>query len=191
VLSEPASTGTLLELCNTSLDLLRRLSAQPAGQALVPAGPRGETPLAVADSAAACRSALEASAMYAATQLALWAAKPADGERDDPGDMDADESEADRSLNLSTTSAPDARRSMLAAVPYGSPERTRGGALQASAPAAADRLRRGMTGELATDLLRVLAAARPVLQKHDPRGDSVEITKVLTDFVQDHVVRAR
>jgi nuclear pore complex protein Nup188 len=183
VLSEPASTGTLLELCNCALDVLRRLSAQPAaGQAITVAGPRGEKPLDVEESVVAARRTLETAALFAVTQLALWAAKP---DADEPltNDMDADEMDAaERSFTAS--SSPERRLTLSSSRITSAPEPRK------SSVSANERLRMGMTNEIAADLLSLLNKARPVLQKLDEGakdGKSVDLFRVLAFFLQEHV----
>jgi nuclear pore complex protein Nup188 len=174
VLSEPASVGTLLELCNCAVDLLRRLSAQPStGQALVPAGPTGEKPLDVGDSITAARHTLETAALYAVTQLALWTAKP-DLDEHMHGDVDADDGEA---LDKSTSD----RLGLSAWKPGSSPEARK------SSMSTSDRLRRGMTGEIATDFMSMLKKARPLLLKLDDGKKNVDLVGVLAEFLQQHV----
>ncbi|CAK5264819.1 unnamed protein product [Mycena citricolor] len=74
---EIASMGTLLELGNTTLDLLKDLTARPAGQTLTPGlPPTVASPVDVKDAALVARGTLEAVLLYAATQLALWLSKP-------------------------------------------------------------------------------------------------------------------
>jgi nuclear pore complex protein Nup188 len=85
--------GTLLELINCTLEILRRLTAQPAPlQAITPPGMRGEKPLNVRDSIFATRRTLEAMALYSVSQLALWIACPDTGEEGGAGvDMEPDD----------------------------------------------------------------------------------------------------
>ncbi|KAI0751168.1 nucleoporin subcomplex protein binding to Pom34-domain-containing protein [Daedaleopsis nitida] len=75
VLGEPASLGTLLELGNCSLDILRLLVDRPPTQALTPATST-EKALDVRDTVAVTRKNLEAALLYAVTQLAMWLSKP-------------------------------------------------------------------------------------------------------------------
>ena len=53
----------------------------------------------------------------------------------------------------------------------------------------ADRLRRGMTGEMAGDLQALVAKAKPVLEKCTEilGSGSVDLTHVLENFVEDHM----
>ena len=179
VLGEPASLGTLLELCNCALDVLRRLSALPAaGQALTPAGPRGEKALDVRESIGAARRTLEAGALYAVAQLAMWVARPElePGAGGPPAEMDTDEYDGPAELGGGG----------------GGGGGGSGGARKAAA-SLADRLRRGMTGEMAADLLAMLNKARPVLAKAQElmgEKDESDFARVLATFVQEHVVAA-
>lgn len=170
VLGEPASLGTLLELCNCALDVLRRLSALPAaGQALTPAGPRGEKALDVRESIGAARRTLEAGALYAVAQLAMWVARPElePSAGAPPAEMDMDEYDGPAELGGGS-----------------------GGGARKAAASLADRLRRGMTGEMAADLLAMLNKARPVLAKAQElmgEKDEADFARVLATFVQEHV----
>jgi nuclear pore complex protein Nup188 len=170
-------------LCNCALDVLRRLSALPTtGQALTPAGPKGEKPLDVGDSIVAARRTLEVASLYAVTQLALWTAKP-DLDEHVAGDVDVDDGDsADRSFAAVSTS-PESHRLGLSISwkPGTSPEARK------VSISAAERLRRGMTGEIASDLLSMLNKARPLLQKLDEGKKGVDLVRVLAEFLQQHV----
>ena len=53
----------------------------------------------------------------------------------------------------------------------------------------ADRLRRGMTGEMAGDLQALVAKAKPVLEKSSEilGLGSADLTHVLKNFIEDHM----
>ncbi|KAI0774700.1 hypothetical protein BD413DRAFT_611715 [Trametes elegans] len=174
VLGEPASLGTLLELGNCSLDLLRLLVDRPPTQALT-AATASEKALDVRDTVAAARRTLEAALLYAVTQLALWLSKP---EFDGPaGDADADE--------MLVEDAPGAGGG--ASVNADALKERR--AARKASMTLAERLRRGMTGEMAADLHGLLAKARPVIAKSAAvLGEKdVDLTQVLAYFVQERI----
>jgi nuclear pore complex protein Nup188 len=54
----------------------------------------------------------------------------------------------------------------------------------------ADRLRRGITGEMATDLQTLLEKAKPVVEKGQKLvgGDDVDIMDILSYFLKEHVL---
>ncbi|KAH0840298.1 hypothetical protein J3R83DRAFT_1307 [Lanmaoa asiatica] len=151
VLGEPASLGTLLELANCTLDVLRSLVSRPAGQAIVPFTSVKDVPL----------SAL---LVYAVTQLAMWLSQP---------DFDAaTEAEAEEH-NHSHNAQLDASKGR--------------------APRAlAERLRRGMTGEMTADLQALLTRAKPVLAKSEEvlgKSDGrKDLTQVLSRFLTERIV---
>ncbi|KAJ7606908.1 hypothetical protein FB45DRAFT_949451 [Roridomyces roridus] len=135
VLGEPASMGTLLELGNCTLDVLRDLVNRPAGQSLSDVGSLpGTYALDVRQGVATARRNLEALLIYASTQLAMWLSKP---------DLTEERRAPRQSLSL------------------------------------ADRLRRGVTGEMAADLQSLLTKSKPIIAKSDA---------VLTNFLQERIV---
>ncbi|KAF9498863.1 hypothetical protein BDN71DRAFT_1384838 [Pleurotus eryngii] len=88
VLGEPASLGTLLELGNSTLDILRELTGRPAGESLMRT-PSGSDSLNVREGVETARYNLEGILTYAITQLAMWLCKPEfDG---GAGDTDGEE----------------------------------------------------------------------------------------------------
>ncbi|KAI9569308.1 nucleoporin subcomplex protein binding to Pom34-domain-containing protein [Boletus coccyginus] len=148
VLGEPTSLGTLLELANCTLDVLRSLVNRPAGQAIVPSTSVRDVPLA-------------ALLVYAVTQLAMWLSKP-------DFDPAAIEAEVDDSHNAQ-------------------PDTSKGRAPRALA----ERLRRGMTGEMTADLQALLTRARPVLAKSEVLGKSEggkDLTQVLSRFLTERII---
>ncbi len=175
VLGEPASLGTLLELGNVSLDILRLLVDRPPTQALTPAT-GADKALDVRDTVAATRRNLEAALLYAVTQLALWLSKP---EFDAPAaDADGDDmmvvvggDHHHHQLGESASASVRERRARKASLTM------------------AERLRRGMRGEMAADLQALLGKARPVVAKSAGvlgAGDG-DLTQVLAYFVQERI----
>ncbi|KAJ6520404.1 nucleoporin subcomplex protein binding to Pom34-domain-containing protein [Mycena sanguinolenta] len=163
VLGEPASMGTLLELGNNTLDVLRELVNRPAGQSLTNVGSLpGTYPLDVRQGVLTARRNLEALLIYAVTQLAMWLSKP-DFDVNSNTDMDMEDQ----------------------------PE---GGREERRAPRAslslADRLRRGVTGEIAADLQSLLTKSKPVIAKSDAvlGSPGVDLTQVLSNFLQDRII---
>ncbi|KAI0355457.1 hypothetical protein OH77DRAFT_1424957 [Trametes cingulata] len=169
VLGEPASLGTLLELGNCSLDILRLLVDRPPTQALTPAT-SAEKALDVRDTVAVTRRNLEAALLYAVTQLAMWLSKP---EFDTP----ANEADADDML---VEGGPQSESAVSL--------KERRAARKASM-SLAERLRRGMTGEMAADLQSLLGKAKPVIAKSAVvLGEKdVDLTQVLSHFVQERI----
>ncbi|KAF9029989.1 hypothetical protein BDZ89DRAFT_1064957 [Hymenopellis radicata] len=169
VLDEPASLGTLLELGNSTLDTLRELVNHPAGQSLVVVGPvlstRYGSTLNVKQGVKTARRNLEAILVYTITQLAMWLLKPDfDASHND---MDTDDMEAPRQEMSKDRRGP--RSSMTVA----------------------DRLRRGMTGEMAADLKSLLDKAKPVIKKSDDvlnlQEKRVDLTDVLSNFLRERI----
>ncbi|KAH9833832.1 nucleoporin subcomplex protein binding to Pom34-domain-containing protein [Rhodofomes roseus] len=165
VLGEPTSMGTLLELGNCSVDVLRQLVNRPATQVVAP-GSTSVPALDVRESVRPARRNLEAVLLYAVTQLAMWVAKP---EFDvSSGDMDED---------------------MRAETPPGPADSHALKARRRSSMPLAERLRRGMTGEMASDLLGLLNKAKPLVAKSgEVLGEgNVDLTPVLARFVQERI----
>lgn len=169
VLGEPASVGTLLELANCSLDILRNLVNRPAGQAIVPATSLKEVPLSVRQATLTVRQNLEALLIYAVTQLAMWLSKP-----------DFDPAAADMETDEHASQAMEVREPVA-----------KGRAPRPSLTLA-ERLRRGMTGEMASDLQALLTRSKPVLAKSDEvlekKQTSGDLTQVLLRFLNERVV---
>ncbi|KAG5653361.1 hypothetical protein H0H81_000862 [Sphagnurus paluster] len=170
VLSEPASMGTLLELGNCTLDLLRELVNKPAGQSLTVSTSALAGPLDVRAGVRTARRNLEGVLVYAVTQLVMWLSKP---EFDAP--QPAEEEEASLSMSVDVQRA-DAQKEH---------RRTRTAALTLG-----ERLRRGMTGEMAADLQSLLSKAKPVIAKSDTvlGKESVDLTQILSNFLHERVV---
>ncbi|KAI0658630.1 hypothetical protein C8Q70DRAFT_993204 [Cubamyces menziesii] len=180
VLGEPASLGTLLELGNCSLDILRLLVDRPPTQALTPAT-SSEKALDVRDTVAAARRALEAALLYAVTQLAMWLSKP---------EFDTPQPEAEADTDMLVEGGPggggsgDASAAVVAAASL--KERR---AARKATMTLAERLRRGMTGEMAADLQALLGKAKPVIAKSmTVLGEKdVDLTQALSYFVQERI----
>lgn len=165
VLGEPASLGTLLELGNSTLDLLKELVGLPPGQSLVAMGAvlsskYGST-LDVRQGVTTARRNLEGILIYAGTQLAMWLSKP-DFEVN-TNDVDMDEPETPR--HEKERRAP---RSSLTL---------------------ADRMRRGMTGEMAADLQSLLTKSRDVIKSTDTviGTRSMDVLPLLSTFIHERI----
>lgn len=175
VLGEPASLGTLLELGNCSLDILKDFVNRPAGQALTPTVPtRGSNPLDVRQGVITARRNLESVLLYAVTQLTMWLSKPEfepssqenGGDLEDPQGMDIQRPEGGKDRRIISVSAP-----------------------RSSSISMAERIRRGMTGEVAGDLQGLLNRAKPIVAKcNEVIGkDSIDIIQILLSFLQDRI----
>ena len=163
-MGEPVSIGTLLELGNCSLDVLKHLVDRPAMQSVAP--PKGsEKALDVRDSVVATRRNLEAVLFYAVTQLAMWLAKP-------EFDMNGNDVEMEEKAVMDIQSEKDRR------------------AARRQSMTMAERLRRGMTGEMAADLQTLLSRAKPVVAKSQTILDNkaVDLTQVLSQFVTERIM---
>lgn len=175
---EPASLGTLFELGNCTLDILRLLIDRPPGQTITPAAAKAATgyekPLDVREAVSATKQTLETVLMYAVTQMVMWLSKP-EFEAKSGGvggaDMDADEPLPEQ-RGLESLSGKERRGQRRATVSM------------------ADRLRRGMTGEMATDLQTLLEKAKPVIEKGQKLvgGDDVDIVDILSYFLKEHIL---
>lgn len=145
------------------------MSALPAaGQALTPAGPRGEKALDAREAARAAKRTLESALLYGASQLAMWVARP-ESEVVVGASVEMELDEAD-GPSLAASGGP-------------------GGGDRKAVPLA--ERRRNMTGEIAQDLLSLLSKTRPVLVKTGEllgEKESDLMAKVLTVFVQEHVI---
>ncbi|KAK0505757.1 hypothetical protein EDD18DRAFT_1455195 [Armillaria luteobubalina] len=165
VLGEPASLGTLLELGNSTLDLLKELVGLPPGQSLVAMGAvlssRYGSTLDVRQGVTTARRNLEGILIYAGTQLAMWLSKP-DFEVN-TNDVDMDEAETPRQEKERR-----APRSSLTL---------------------ADRMRRGMTGEMAADLQSLLTKSKDVIKSTDTiiGTRSVDIIPLLSTFINERI----
>jgi len=171
VLGEPASLGTLLELGNRTLDVLRNLVHRPPGQSITDPAELSRsytTPLGVKQGVIIARRNLEGILLYSVTQLAMWLSKP-DFDRT-PLDPDVDDPQA---MDTSRTDS-------LVVVKERRPR---------SSITMAERLRRGMTGEMAGDLQSLLTKSKAIIQTSDGviGQPSVDITQILLNFLHDRI----
>ena len=145
------------------MDVLRHLVDRPPTQAITPGSSNTESVLDVRETAETIRSTLEAALLYAVTELAMWLAKP-------EFDGTAKDSEDD------------------GMAPGESEERERKSKRQSITMA--ERLRRGMTGEMASDVQALLSRARLVIIKSDTviGKKGVDLSAVLSRFVQEKIV---
>lgn len=160
--------GTLLELANCTLDVLRDLVGRPAGQSITLGSSLSSSydkPLDVQEGVATARRNLEAILLYAVTQLVMWLSKP---EFDTMADSSG---EAAEEMEMSRNDVHKERRGPRPSINM------------------ADRLRRGMTGEMAADLQSLLAKAKPVVAKSNGaiEPDSVDLTQILSGFLQERI----
>jgi nuclear pore complex protein Nup188 len=167
VLGEIASLGTLLELGNRTLDILRDLVQRPPGQSITdPSALSGSytTALGVKEGVIIARRNLEELLLYALTQFAMYLMKPEfEGEQTD---MDADDHSMESSRLESTKERRQAPRSTLAT-----------------------RMRRGMTGEMVGDLQALLSKSKPLITASDKviGKQSIDLTQVLLNFLREHI----
>ncbi|PPQ92766.1 hypothetical protein CVT25_003875 [Psilocybe cyanescens] len=169
VLGEPASLGTLLELGNRSLDLLRTLVQRPPGQGVTdPSVLSGSytTALGVKQGVILIRQNLEEILLYSVTQLAMWLSKP--GFDASPADADMDEAQG---MDVSRLDGGKDRRPARSSITM------------------AERLRRGMTGEMAGDLQSLLTKSKPILVASDTiiGGPSTDLTQILLNFLHERI----
>lgn len=150
-----------MELGNRTLDILRHLVQKPAGQTLV-----DTTEVDVKQGVKIARRNLEEILLYSVTQLAMWFSKP-DFENVAP-DPDADDSQAMDISRADTTKERRAPRSSMTM---------------------AERLRRGMTGEMSGDLQSLLTKSKPVLASSNAviGKESVDLTQILLNFLHERV----
>jgi len=171
--------GTLLELANCTLDVLTHLVLHPAKQSLAPSTAlttrASERPLDVHDAILTTRRNLEVVLYYAAAQLGAWLVRPELFEGGVYGPATGDAEMDDPNANLDTLSV--------------SPRERRVAARRESV-SLAERLRRGMTGEMAGELRALIEKARGVLVKSKQvAGESaVDVTAVLVTFLNERVL---
>ncbi|KAJ6611496.1 nucleoporin subcomplex protein binding to Pom34-domain-containing protein [Mycena sp. CBHHK59/15] len=163
VLGEPASMGTLLELGNCTLDVLRDLVNRPPGQSLAEVGSLpGTYPLDVRHGVSTARRNLETLLIYAVTQLAMCLSKP-DFDINATNEVDMEDQ---------PDTAREERKAPRASLSL------------------ADRLRRGATGEMAADLQSLLNKSKPIIVKSDTvlGNPGVDLTQILSNFLHDRVI---
>ncbi|KAF5333235.1 hypothetical protein D9611_002829 [Ephemerocybe angulata] len=189
VLGEPASLGTLLELGNCSLDIIKDFVNRPAGQALTPVtanATRSTSSLDVRQGLITARRNLESVCVYAVTQLAMWLSKPEFdvGSGQEDGDEAMDEGGPGGQGGGSTVGT--------VALGSLSKDRRPGAQRSSTSISMAERLRRGMTGDMASDLLSLLNKAKPLIAKSDgvigEKTKPVDVTQALIVFVQERIV---
>jgi nuclear pore complex protein Nup188 len=168
--------GTLIELASSTLDTLGHLISRPAGQALTMSSPTrpSERPLDVRTAILATRRTVEAVLFYATTQLAAWVTTP---ELLDAGaggaDMEATE---------------EAAAGDSASINHGERRASR-----RESTVMTERMRRGLTGEISSELKAVLEKARTVLAKNqqttgDKQSTPIDIAGVLLGFLNHRVI---
>lgn len=168
--------GTLIELANSTLDTLGHLISRPAGQALTMTSPArpSETPLDVKTAIQATRRTVESVLFYATTQLAAWVTTP---ELLDVGAGGGADPEAPEDTTMGES----------ASVNHG--ERR---AARRESTVMTERMRRGLTGEISSELKAVLEKARTVLAKSQPttseKQSTVDIASVLLAFLNQRVI---
>ncbi|KAG5352065.1 hypothetical protein C0989_003990 [Termitomyces sp. Mn162] len=162
ILSEPASIGTLQELGMSTLDLLRELVNRSAGQSLTASISTHES-LDVRQAVLTARKNLEGVLTYAVTQLVIILSQQPDNVP--PPAAEEEESMSVDAQRLDASKAE--RRASRSSITLG------------------ERLRRGMTGEMASDLQSLLNKAKPILAKsNDIIGkSSVDLTQILSNFL--------
>ena len=172
-LSEPASLGTLVELGNSTADVLRYLLSQPASTRPKPSLPFASSsipPFTSVDCIYSLRQTLEAVLTYSTTQLVVWLHQSGPAEQPSAAvdaNMDGDDA---TSMDVDSTLGRDQHR------------------LRRRSSMNADRLRRGLTGELAADLHQLLVKAKPIIEKC-PGQDPPEknLMTILITFLESRV----
>jgi nuclear pore complex protein Nup188 len=165
--------GTLIELASGTLDTLAHLVSRPAGQVLTVTAPTrpSEQPLDVRAAILATRRTIEAVIFYATTQLGVWVMTP---ELLDTGAGNPD-SEGTEEIGDSASIHPSERR-----------------ASRRESTVMTERMRRGLTGEISSELKVVVEKARSLLAKSQQtageRLNDVDITSVLLGFLNQRVI---
>ncbi|SRR5712691_11066659 len=165
--------GTLIELASSTLDTLGHLISRPAGQALTMTSPTrpSETPLDVKTAIQATRRTVESVLFYATTQLAAWVTTP---ELLDVGAGADPEASEETTMGDSASVNHGERRSA-----------------RRESTVMTERMRRGLTGEISSELKVVLEKARTVLAKSQPTSEkqsTVDIAGVLLTFLNQRVI---
>jgi nuclear pore complex protein Nup188 len=179
--------GTLIELASSTLDTLGHLISRPAGQALTMTSPTrpSERPLDVGIAIQATRRTVETVLFYATTQLAAWVTTP---ELLDAGAGGA-EPEAAMIEDATATVAGCDTASLSIGINHHGVERR---ASRREPTVMTERMRRGLTGEISSELKAVLEKARTVLAKNQQAGGekqtTVEIAGVLLGFLNQRVI---
>lgn len=182
-MGEPASIGTLLELGNCSYEILRTLVDKKAPP-LPSLSSRASTkpsasPSALQSDVRMVRQALESVLVYACTQLVMWLTKH---DVEMSGEMELDDQQQ-----------PDSHGHGLRAdaSPMLNKERDRERRMKRKSLTLADRLRRGMTGEMTMDLQSLVVKAKPVVQKTTEmvgKPDDVDLVPALATFIEERVL---
>lgn len=167
--------GTLIELASGTLDTLGHLISRPAGQALTMTAPNrpSERPLDVRAAIHATRRTTEAVLFYATTQLGAWVTNPDLLDAGAGADAEStDELVGDTaSMNQSERRGPRREPTVMT-----------------------ERMRRGLTGEISSELKAVLEKARSLLAKSQQtaadkdKQSTVDITNVLLSFLNHRVI---
>ncbi|KAH8832742.1 hypothetical protein DL96DRAFT_1583183 [Flagelloscypha sp. PMI_526] len=169
VVGEPASQGTLVELGNVTITMLRDLSDRQPSQSLLPvsASPSFD-PLSAQDGLRTAQACLEAVLLYSVTQLVMSLTRP-EAPNTALKDLTTDENTDDMVLentSLSTSTIVERRKPRTSL---------------------ADRIRRGMPGEVTAEVQALLAKAVPVLKKCNQLrgGQSKDIAEILKRFLSE------
>ena len=185
VLGEPASMGTLIELASSTLDTLVHLISRPAGQALTMTSPTrpSERPLDVGTAIQATRRTVETVLFYATTQLAAWVTTP---ELLDAGVG----AEPEASIEDATAAVAGGDSASLSiSINHHGVERR---ASRREPTVMTERMRRGLTGEISSELKAVLEKARTVLAKSQQtageKQSAVDIVGVLLGILNQRVI---
>ena len=157
------------------------------------------TPLGVKEGATIARRNLEEILLYSVTQLAMWLSKP-DTESNVLGaPMDAEDSEGQTSMQgpgsgLATSMAMDiSRHDGLTTKDL--KRSITGAAMSAAGPRSSisvsmtERMRRGMTGEIVSDLHALLMRSKAVIAASDQviGKPSVDLTQILLSFLHERI----
>ena len=112
--------------------------------------------------------------MYAVTQMTMWLSKP---------EFDA-KSGGIGSADMDTDDLPQEQKGLESL----SGKERRG--QRRTTVSMADRLRRGMTGEMASDLQTLLEKTKPVVEKARKLvgGDDVDVMAILSHFLKEHIL---
>jgi nuclear pore complex protein Nup188 len=181
--------GTLIELASSTLDTLGHLISRPAGQALTMTSPTrpSERPLDVGIAIQATRRTVETVLFYATTQLAAWVTTP---ELLDAGA--GAEPEATIDDVTAGVAGGDSASLSISSINHHHHHGVERRASRREPTVMTERMRRGLTGEISSELKAVLEKARAVLAKSQQTGgekqSTVEIAGVLLRFLNQRVI---